>query len=340
MKILYALQGTGNGHAARARHLVPLLAKHAEVDVWISGTESQLDLPVPVARYFSGISLKYGKRGGLSYVKTLLGNPLGRFVRDVFRVNLAPYDLIVNDFEPITAWAVRLRGGTLVEVSHQAGVRHPAAPRPKQRQLLAEWVLRYYAPSERAVGFHVKAYGPGIFPPPIRAEVRNQVQTPQRQVLVYLPAYRKETLVARFAQSPVPVYAFVPRLNQPEQHGALRLMPVQSEGFLSAFAASDSVICSAGFELPTEALYHGKRLAVIPIKGQYEQECNALALRQVGAWTARSLRRLKVEKWLQSPPPAPARWPDLSSEIVQTILAFAKPTERPPHPSEADVAAP
>ena len=37
MKVLYAFQGTGNGHQARAIELVPLLQRMADVDVWVSG---------------------------------------------------------------------------------------------------------------------------------------------------------------------------------------------------------------------------------------------------------------------------------------------------------------
>jgi UDP:flavonoid glycosyltransferase YjiC (YdhE family) len=44
MKVLYAIQGTGNGHISRARALVPELQKHCELDLLISGTESRLVL--------------------------------------------------------------------------------------------------------------------------------------------------------------------------------------------------------------------------------------------------------------------------------------------------------
>ena len=44
LKILYAFQGTGNGHVARARDLVPRLSTRANVDVLIAGTQSDLEL--------------------------------------------------------------------------------------------------------------------------------------------------------------------------------------------------------------------------------------------------------------------------------------------------------
>ncbi len=42
MKILYAFQGTGNGHMARAQEIIPILKKYASVDTLISGHQSQL----------------------------------------------------------------------------------------------------------------------------------------------------------------------------------------------------------------------------------------------------------------------------------------------------------
>ena len=323
MKLLYAVQGTGNGHVARARHLIPVLSAYADVTVWISGTESQVDLPVAPARRFAGISLKYNRRGGLSYLKCLTDNDWLRFVRDVLRAPIHDFDLIINDFEPVSAWAVLLRGGTLLELSHQAGVRHPGAPKPKRPHALGAFILANYAPSKQAIGFHVQAIEPFVRPPLIRHEVRYAEQRPQPQLLVYLPAYGTAELVAALSDCPVPVRAFSPQIAEPEEHGALRLEPVDALRFLEAFCTSDSVLCSAGFELPTEALFHGKRLAVIPIAGQYEQACNALALRQAGAWHAQSLARFKLLKWLKSPPPPKANWPDYSEELARELLRFA-----------------
>ena len=42
MKILYAVQSTGNGHIIRANELIKIFKNRAEVDVLISGTQSSL----------------------------------------------------------------------------------------------------------------------------------------------------------------------------------------------------------------------------------------------------------------------------------------------------------
>jgi predicted glycosyltransferase len=48
MKVLYAIQGTGNGHIGRAREIVPILMKYADVDVLLSGTQADIRPQFPV----------------------------------------------------------------------------------------------------------------------------------------------------------------------------------------------------------------------------------------------------------------------------------------------------
>ena len=56
MRILYAVQGTGNGHLSRAIAVVPELMKHGAVDVLVSGTQSQIEFPFPVKFRYHGLS--------------------------------------------------------------------------------------------------------------------------------------------------------------------------------------------------------------------------------------------------------------------------------------------
>ena len=59
MKILYALQGTGNGHLARAQKMLPILENYGELDVFISGSNSQLKLENYQFKHHKGLSLFY-----------------------------------------------------------------------------------------------------------------------------------------------------------------------------------------------------------------------------------------------------------------------------------------
>ena len=75
-KILYAIQGTGNGHVARARELVPVLQKYADVDVFLSGDQSHLNFPFPIKYKSKGLTFVYDKSGAVNYWKTLWKNNL------------------------------------------------------------------------------------------------------------------------------------------------------------------------------------------------------------------------------------------------------------------------
>ncbi|RYF93584.1 MAG: glycosyl transferase, partial [Chitinophagaceae bacterium] len=60
MKILYAVQGTGNGHVCRALEIIPALQQKAEVDILISGSQSEVALPFPVKYRMGGLGFVFG----------------------------------------------------------------------------------------------------------------------------------------------------------------------------------------------------------------------------------------------------------------------------------------
>jgi len=46
MKILYAIQGTGNGHLARAVDIIPELKKYGTLDLFVSGRRRKSNCPI------------------------------------------------------------------------------------------------------------------------------------------------------------------------------------------------------------------------------------------------------------------------------------------------------
>ena len=105
MKILYAIQGTGNGHVSRAREILPFLQKNHEVDILISGTQADVELPYPVKYKFHGMGFIFGKKGGIDILETYKKSNLKVFFQEVNSLPVQFYDLIINDFEPVSAWA-------------------------------------------------------------------------------------------------------------------------------------------------------------------------------------------------------------------------------------------
>ncbi|MDX1639880.1 MAG: glycosyltransferase family protein, partial [Balneolaceae bacterium] len=185
MKILYGIQGTGHGHISRARELLPELGKHAEVDVLVSGYNSSLDLDNPVQYCKYGISMTYDSNGGVSIVDTLRSLRPFRFITDIQSIPITEYDLVISDYEPVTAWAAKAEKIPCWAISHQAAFLSDRTPRPAKRSPVAEAILKHFAPAGRAVGFHYEAYDRFIEPPIIRSEILELSPRANHHIAVY-----------------------------------------------------------------------------------------------------------------------------------------------------------
>jgi uncharacterized protein (TIGR00661 family) len=107
MKILYAIQGTGNGHLSRAVDIIPELKKYGTLDLFVSGAQAEIALPYPVKFKSKGLSFYFGKSGGINFLKTFQKNSSKEVLKEIKNFPVEKYDIVVNDFEPITAWACK-----------------------------------------------------------------------------------------------------------------------------------------------------------------------------------------------------------------------------------------
>src|SRR3954469_25054828 len=122
MKILYAIQGTGNGHLSRARDIIPTLQAKGELDILVSGTQADIRLPYLVKYKFDGLSFIFGKKGGVDILETYKKSNLRRLFKEINSLAVEQYDIVINDFEPVSAWACFLKNKECVGLSHQAAV--------------------------------------------------------------------------------------------------------------------------------------------------------------------------------------------------------------------------
>lgn len=320
MKILYAVQRTGNGHLARAQEIIPILKKYAEVDVLASGSQAQIDLDCEIKYSFLGISLFYNKKGGLSFFKMLVNNRFIPFFKQVLSLPVQEYDLIINDFEPISAWACKLRKGNIIALSHQAALWFPQCPKPSKTNTWAMRFFKYYAPIKQKYGFHFNAYNAQIFTPVIRAKVRNLSPYITEKYLVYLPSFSDEKLYEELSKIGTIWHIFSKHTSKKYQKGNCNFYPIDEHNFLADLESCKGVLCSAGFELPSEALFLKKKLFVIPIKKQFEQAYNAKALASLGVPTSKKLVRMKLKEWVTSNKVIEVNYPDKTEEIIVDIL--------------------
>ena len=94
-------------------------------------------------------------------------------------------------------------------------------------------------------------------------------------------------------------HIFSKEVKEKVLHKNLTLQPINSNVFSISMANSLGVICGAGFETPAEAIYLKKKLLVIPMKNQFEQKCNAFALKELGYKVTPKLNKTKIENWLK-----------------------------------------
>lgn len=317
MKILYALQCTGNGHIARAQEIIPILEKYAEVDLLVSGHQSQIALPKEPKFSFKGISLLYDSKGGLSYKNTVFKNNFLQAIQDIKSVPVENYDLVLNDFEPISAWACKMKNfDKIIGFSHQASMLFPETPKPEKKDFFGELVLKKYAPVENKFGFHFEQYNPSIFKPVIRSAIRQLNPENKGFYMTYLPSYSDEFLIEKLNETHVDWKVFSKNSKEIYENGNVKIYPIDQKKYLKAFENCEGILCNAGFETPAEALFLKKKLFVIPIKNQYEQECNAVAIEKMGVDSSRDFNMRKIQEWIDSEKRVEVDYEDETEEII------------------------
>ncbi len=304
MRILYGVQGTGQGHISRAKAVLPKLRELAEVDVLLSGYNFHLDLDGKIQYKARGISLNYNSKGSVDLLETALNLHPVKFIKDVYSIPVDDYDVVVNDFEPVTAWAAQGAGIPCIAMSHQAAFISPKVPRPTKRSKMAEGVMRHFAPSTHFVGFHYLRYDDFIEPPIIRQQIKDLNPTLGDHITVYLPAFDHETLCSIFINNPqIQWHIFSPTCEKEYYKKNVRIRPLGKETFLESFESCLGFISASGFQTTSESMFLGKKLLTIPIKNQYEQLCNAAALEELGGYVVYNIAdsfNQTIDNWLKN----------------------------------------
>lgn len=329
MKLLYAIQGTGNGHLARAEDIIPHLQEYGDLDIFVSGAQADIKLSHPVKYKSKGLSFYFGKSGGIDFLRTFKHNSSKDVYKEIKKFPVEKYDLVINDFEPISAWSCHKKEIPCVGLSHQSALLSDKAPRPKHFDPVGEWVLKNYAPTKEHVSFHFGKYDKLMYTPVIRSEVRKMAGAKSKDhYTVYLPAYDDKKLVPILASIPYVRWHIFSKHTKKAYHiGKLSVYPVSKEEFASSMTSAKGVLCGAGFETPAEALFLQKKLMVVPMKSQHEQFYNAAALKQMGVPVLRKVRKKSIDKivaWLDTDARVSVDYPDTTEEAVAQAIKLGR----------------
>lgn len=325
MKILYAIQGTGNGHISRAREVIPHLLNYGQLDVLVSGRQAEVQLPYLIKYKKQGVGYTFGKHGGIDFIDSIQHLKPFRFLSDLMSFPVHDYDLIINDFEPITAWACKLKNKRCVALSHQAAFLSKRTPRPIKRNKISEKILKYYAPTSNKIGFHFKPYDSFIYTPIIRKEVRALEPKNNGHFTVYLPAHADEVLIPHLTKindAQWQVFSKHSKTTYTQKNVTIR--PIINNDFLISLATSEGLVTAGGFESPAEAIYLRKKVLSIPMLNQYEQSCNAEALKQMGVTVVKQIDETfigRLKSWINFGHPISINYPDETAKIIQQLVS-------------------
>ena len=295
-----------------------LKAAGIEVTYLFSGrSRDRLFEMEPFGDYQWRRGLTFSTRAGrVSYIRTALGNDLGRFYNDVTQLDFSGYDLVITDFEPVTAWAARLQRIHTVGIGHQYAFGY-AIPITGD-DFLARTVMKHFAPASVGLGLHWYHFDQPVLPPIIETPAVDTVQFDK--ILVYLPFEEIHAIVRlleEFKQYHFHVYSNTDLRHKPDH---IHIKPPCRRGFQNDLKDSAGVISNAGFELAGEALQLGKKLLVKPLRAQMEQLSNALALEltQLGA-VMPELDKAAVAFWLKHGNAVRVTYPDVAQFIVDWL---------------------
>jgi uncharacterized protein (TIGR00661 family) len=321
MRILYGVQTTGNGHISRSLQIIRHLkvAGH-DVRVLFSGAGRHGFWSWTVFEPFeerTGFTF-VTDHGRVRYLRTALNLRLGQFVRDVWTFDARGIDLVVSDFEPVSAMIARLRGIPSVGISHQNAFKYPV-PKPRGGWL-GRAVIHLYAPARIDVGLHWHHFDQPLLPPVIDPTLTADGSVEAGLILVYLPFEDSGQVLGLLGEFPELRFHWYCAVDRPLTDWPVRRLPFDRPRFVDDLKACTGVICQAGFELPSEALHLGKKILVKPVHNQFEQLANGDTLCRLGlGHTMHELDAGSVRDWLSAPLPPAAGYPDVAAAIARWL---------------------
>ena len=296
MRIVYGISGEGSGHSSRAREMMTHLqergheVKAVSYDRGYRNLAEDFDVFETEGLHIASVDNK------VSIVRTFTDNlaRLGdgvRRLRELRHECFKDFDpqVVITDFEPMTAYLARHYGLPLITIDNQHRMRYMRYDRPSHLDgdgRITETIIRAIVPKPDVSLVTTFWFGDVtndrtfLFPPILRREVLEADVTEGEHILVYTTQSFAglEPLLRSCPRERFRVYG----ADSEGACGNVEYRGFSRDGFLADLASAKAVVASAGFTLMTEAIHLGKPLLAFPMAGQFEQELNALLLEEGG----------------------------------------------------------
>lgn len=310
MRILYGIQFNGNGHITRSLEIIREIRNRGyKVDIIASGNKSNLS--VPTKSKYRGLDLYFNKFGKINWLKTIYKSNLIRLFKDIKKIN--GYDLIISDFEPISAWSAKISNIKSIGIANQYSIlSHP-------EYSLYKTFVSIFAPCNYYLPL---TYG-GKWRSPVRRELNINSTLNKNYYLVYLPYINLGYVTSVFSKSNLKFKIYSNNKNKFKSSKNLEILDIDSNKFINDLISCSGVITHCGFSTTSECLYLGKKLWSIPIVGQYEQMSNAKELSSLGIFTQK-LNFENLNIWLSHYYPISLEYTNPIEIIVDAVEKIIK----------------
>lgn len=328
VKILYGIQGTGNGHISRSLLIIEALAERIgieNIDILISGNNYTLPIPYPIKYQLEGISFTYGKGGKISLFKSIRNAHFNNIKKEINSIDFSSYSFVITDQEPISAWGAKRNKIPSVGIGNVYALEDTKLKRLFVHKYMTKIFQKIYCPVKDKLVFDIGKQNSSSFYPMINEEIKKLKIKNHHFTLVYLMSYSVDELIKVLSHHKLISYTFViysKEVQEPIHYKNLYIKPISKKSFTKDLMNCANIISTAGFQTISEAIYAQKNILLIPIKGQPEQKANAVMLKKFEIKYIRQLQVRKIENWLLNQKPINIRISDEKESLITSLMKY------------------
>lgn len=287
MKILYGINGEGLGHLNRSNLIISELRKagHEVVKACPLHLE-QIDGFIPIK------SIRLSFKNGEIYKQKVITDFLEFNFKteiDIIRASGFNPDLVITDFEPVTARYARKYGLPLVSIDNQHRFSKIDFGLPYKYiayNFFLSYLLKIFI--GRVDKSIVTCFHPAVDACNVVCEdgaISNDSST-----IVYLKDVYLDGFLNKSQDGDFHIFTNTKRKDRKN----IKFYPLDREFFKERLRSCHSVVSNAGNQIIGECLHYNKAITCLPIRGQVEQEINSIYLEKFGFGVSSSVENFTL----------------------------------------------
>lgn len=313
---VFTVQGEGRGHLTQAIAVYELLTSRGHtVSAVLIGTSSRRKIPgfveqrikAPIITYQSPNFVVDKENKSIQPGKTFFHclknwKTYSKSIQTIRRtIDLHQPDILLNFYEPLTGIASLRKPlhPNIISIAHQFLYLHPEFDFPKESKKSDAWSVYHYTKlvSKGSAKLIALSFYPVkqttykniiVSPPVLRKEVFEQDLFNGNRILVYIlnSGYMQEIIEWNKLHPDVILDCFTDSAAVKgtwQYSDSLCFHSLDDKKFLRFMSQAKALVTTAGFESVCEAMYMGKPTLMVPVKGHFEQWCNARDAMKAGA---------------------------------------------------------